>query len=62
MRSLANVLATCVGDPKAARDRFFDLATPPAGRRPSDTISALHNVAGDAALGVAIVEQTNAQR
>lgn len=62
MRSLANVLATCVRDPKAARDRFFDLATPPGGRRPSDTISALHNVARDAALGAALLEQANARR
>ena len=62
MRSLANALASCVRDPKAARDRFFDLATPPGGRRPSDTISALHNIARDAALGEAILEQTNAQR
>ena len=44
MRSLANVLASSVRDPKAARDTLFDLATPPAGRRPSDTISALHNI------------------
>jgi len=44
-RSLANVLASCVRDPNAARDLVFDLATPPGGRRPSDTISALHNIA-----------------
>lgn len=62
MRSLANVLASCVRDPKAARDRFFDLATPIGGRRPSDTISALHNVARNAALGAAIVQETNVQR
>lgn len=62
MRSLANVLASCVRDPKAARDRFFDLATPPGGRRPSDTVSALHNVARDPALAAAFREQANAQR
>lgn len=45
LRTLANVLAACVRDPKAARDVLFDLATPPNGFRPSDTISALHNIA-----------------
>lgn len=62
MRSLANVLASCIRDPKAARDRFFDLATPPGGRRPSDTISALHNVTRDAALAAAVVQHVDAQR
>lgn len=45
LRALANVLAACVRDPKAARDVLFDLATPPNGFRPSDTISALQNIA-----------------
>lgn len=43
-RSLANLLASCVRDPEFARHIVFDLATPPGGTRPTDTISALHNI------------------
>jgi hypothetical protein len=60
-RALANVLASCVRDPKAARDVLFDLATPPGGRRPSDTISAMHNIARHPATHVnGIYEQSKA--
>lgn len=44
-RSLANLLASCVRDPEFARHIVLDLATPPGGDRPTDTISALHNIA-----------------
>lgn len=60
-RALANVLASCVRDPNAARDVLFDLATPPGGRRPSDTISAMHNIARHPATHVeGIYEQSKA--
>ena len=44
-RSLANLLASCVRDPEFSRHILFDLTTPPGGTKPTDTITALHNIA-----------------
>jgi hypothetical protein len=43
-RALANLLAACVRNPGDC-DTLFDLATPPNGARPADTIAAMYNIA-----------------
>lgn len=44
LNSLANLLAVC-SQSGPARARLFDLATPPGGPRPTETLTALSNIA-----------------
>ena len=53
-RSLANLLAACVGDP-AVTSSLFALTTPPGGAPPGSTAEALANLARDPGSNVAAI-------
>jgi hypothetical protein len=53
--SLANMVAACVASP-AACTTLFDLAAPPRGRAPTDTLQALVDIARHPATSKAAVE------
>ena len=53
--SLANMIAACVASP-AACTTLFDLATPPRGPTPTDTLQALVDIARHPAKSTATVE------
>ncbi|MGZ8781221.1 MAG: hypothetical protein ACXW31_14975 [Thermoanaerobaculia bacterium] len=52
-RSLANLLASCARGGTAEADELFDLTTPPGGKRPGNTMTAMFNIARDPANQVA---------
>jgi len=45
LNTLGNILASCAAKPKRSCARLFQIATPPGGSEPSDTLQAAQNIA-----------------